>query len=195
MENGYLRLKEGKTVSGEWFEGVDWSKTRAYAFGLSGIYVNLKGREGQGAVAREDADALKSELVEKLSGLKDPLTGEEAITTLYDTAKIYEGPYRADGPDLIVGYKPGYRTSWDSVVGKVAADVFIDNEKAWSADHCIDYRFVPGVFFCNRKIHDGKPRLRDMAPTVLSLFGIAAPAYMDGVPLRVETARPGKEQE
>ncbi|MGB9893578.1 MAG: alkaline phosphatase family protein, partial [Candidatus Saccharicenans sp.] len=43
--NGYLSLKEGAEESQEWFKQVDWSRTRAYALGLAGIYLNLKGRE------------------------------------------------------------------------------------------------------------------------------------------------------
>ncbi|HWN69333.1 MAG TPA: alkaline phosphatase family protein, partial [Haliangium sp.] len=30
-QNGYLALEEGRTESGEWFRGVDWSRTRAFA--------------------------------------------------------------------------------------------------------------------------------------------------------------------
>ena len=44
-DNGYLHLKEDATVGGPFFEGVDWSRTRAYAFGLGGFYLNSKGRE------------------------------------------------------------------------------------------------------------------------------------------------------
>jgi predicted AlkP superfamily phosphohydrolase/phosphomutase len=70
--NGYLALKEGKTESDEWFKDVDWQKTRAYALGLGGVYLNLKGREAQGIVRPgEEARALKADLVKKLTGLKD----------------------------------------------------------------------------------------------------------------------------
>jgi hypothetical protein len=56
---GYLVLKgqsghqanlEDLFDQGQFFQDVDWSKTRAYAMGLGNIYVNLKGREGQGIV-------------------------------------------------------------------------------------------------------------------------------------------------
>jgi bisphosphoglycerate-independent phosphoglycerate mutase (AlkP superfamily) len=64
--------------------------------------------------------------------------------------------------------------------------VFSDNEKAWSADHCIDHRFVPGVLFCDRKIAASEPHLQDIAPTVLDLFGIEPPSYMDGKVLQLK---------
>ena len=33
---------------GEFWENVDWSRTRAYAMGLGQIYFNLRGREARG---------------------------------------------------------------------------------------------------------------------------------------------------
>ena len=39
--NGYLTLKDGKDGSAEWLRDVDWSRTKAYAFGLGGIYVEV----------------------------------------------------------------------------------------------------------------------------------------------------------
>jgi hypothetical protein len=48
--NGYLHLKDGGTSSQEWFQQVDWTRTRAYGLGLAGLYINLKGREAQGIV-------------------------------------------------------------------------------------------------------------------------------------------------
>src|SRR5579864_9231242 len=50
LKNGYLVLLDGAQESGDYFEGVDWGRTRAYTFGLGGLYVNLKGREGCGIV-------------------------------------------------------------------------------------------------------------------------------------------------
>ena len=53
---------------------------RAYTFGLAGVYINQKGREAQGIVARgTEAAALKKELAEKLSGLKDEDLNRVAI--------------------------------------------------------------------------------------------------------------------
>ena len=180
-ENGYLVLKEGIEKSGEFFQGVDWSKTRAYAFGLAGIYLNVKGREKCGVVAPgEDYDQLKAELINKLSGLIDPPTGEIAINEMYDNRKIYNGPYTNDGPDLISGYNIGYRISWKGATGVVDDVIFDDNTKAWSGDHCIDPKIVPGVIFCNQKIKAVEPGLLDLAPTVLSLFGVKKPGYMRG---------------
>jgi len=184
LRNGFLALKEGKAESGEWFDGVDWKKTRAYALGLGGIYLNLNGREAEGIVVPGDeARALKQELAGKLTGLMDGELGNQAINAIFDREDIYKGPYKENSPDLIVGYSEGYRASWDSVKGIVGSVVFEDNKKAWSGDHCIDPATVPGVIFCSEKLNRSDPSIWDIAPTALELFGIPVPAHMDGQPL------------
>ncbi len=179
--NGYLSLKEGKKQSEEWFKDVDWEKTKAYGLGLGGIYLNIKNRESQGTVARGDeAKALKKEIIAKLNGLKDEENGQTAINTVFDRDDLPQGPYKENCPDMIVGYNEGYRVSWDSVTGKVNDTLFEDNTKAWSGDHCIDPRIVPGIFFCNHKINTESPAIIDIAPTILNLFGMKIPNHMDG---------------
>jgi len=180
-QNGYLALKEKKQKSEEWFKDVDWDKTKAYGLGLGGIYINQKGREAKGIVEPgTESKALKEELIEKLEGIKDEICGEIAINKLFDRDEIPQGPYKENCPDLIVGYNEGYRVSWDSVTGKVGSIIFEDNTKAWSGDHCIDPRLVPGIFFCNQKINTKTPAIIDIAPTALKLFGLNIPQHMDG---------------
>ena len=181
-QNGYLALKDGRTESGDWFEDVDWSRTRAYTMGLNGLYLNVKGREKQGIVEAGEADALKEEIKQKLTGLVDPASGAVGITGVFITGNVYRGPYTENAPDLLIGYGAGYRASWDSVMGKVTAQVFEDNVKAWSGDHCIDPRLVPGVLFSSHKFIEEKPAIVDVAPTILKLFGLAVPAHFDGKP-------------
>jgi len=185
--NGYLSLKEGKESSEEWFKDVDWSKTKAYGLGLGGIYINQKGRESQGIVdPGEETQKLKQEIIQKLSELKDGDNGRNTINKIFDRDELPQGPYLNNCPDFIVGYSEGYRVSWDSVTGKVNSSLIEDNTKAWSGDHCIDPRIVPGVFFSNRKITTSAPSIIDIAPTVLELFGIKPPTYIDGQSLMKE---------
>jgi predicted AlkP superfamily phosphohydrolase/phosphomutase len=179
-QNGYLALLDGAQESGDYFEGVDWSRTRAYTFGLGGLYLNLKGREAQGIVNPSEAGSLKKELIRKLSNLRDDEKGAVGIRNVYATSAMYKGPYLDAAPDLIVGYAAGYRTSWEAAVGKAGRHVFEDNIKAWSGDHCVDPLLVPGVLFSNRKVEAEDPGIEDMAPTALALFGIDAPAWMEG---------------
>jgi predicted AlkP superfamily phosphohydrolase/phosphomutase len=182
-DHGYLALNGGACEGGAYFEGVDWSRTKAYTMGLGGLYLNLKGREAKGIVDPVEAEQLKTELIAKLTGLRDEECDAECIRSVYAANRIYKGPYLTEAPDLIVGFNEGYRTSWDAAVGKTSACVFEDNLKAWSGDHAVDPLLVPGVLFCNRKVDTRDPGIEDLAPTVLSLFGITPPAWMEGRPL------------
>lgn len=181
FNEGYLVLKDGKTNSGDWFESVDWSRTKAFSLGLAGIFINRKGREVSGVVEEgQELSELKSELVTKLTGLVDEQYSEVSINEVIDTDATHGGPYKYDAPDLLIGYNAGYRSSWTCAVGKVTDSVFEDNTKHWSGDHCVDPNIVPGVLFSNLKVTKENPHLKDMAPTVLKLFGVNAPKYMQG---------------
>ncbi|MGE0548480.1 MAG: alkaline phosphatase family protein [Kofleriaceae bacterium] len=189
-EHGYLYLEPGRERAGEWFDGIDWSRTRAYALGLGGIYLNVAGREAKGIVAVGDAPALADEIAAKLSTIVDPSVGESAIRKCYPAHRV-TGPYADQSPDVIVGYRAGWRISWDGARGIAEGPVFSDNTKAWSGDHCIDPDLVPGVLVANRRLAlpldhargaDG-PHIIDLAPTLLELFGVVPPRHMDGASL------------
>jgi predicted AlkP superfamily phosphohydrolase/phosphomutase len=185
-QNGYLAVKDRPTGT-EWFQDVDWTQTRAYALGLGGIYLNLAGREAQGTVKPgEDAQALKREIIQGLRKLYDEEWSLDAVGEVYDTREVYKGPYVEEAPDLVVGFKPGYRVSWTCATGAVTEEVFEDNEKSWSGDHCVNPPDVPGILFCNRKIDADQVSIMDIGPTVLDLFGVPVPDYCDGQPLKVQ---------
>lgn len=183
LDNGYLALKDGASGRREWFGDVDWSKTRAFAMGLNGIYINQRGRERAGIVEPGNTtQELIRELCTKLSGLTDPASGQAGVTEVFDRRAVYRGPYVEGSPDLVIGYARGYRAAWESVKGQVAGEIFSDNHKAWSGDHCIDPRLVPGVLFSNHKIEADDPAIVDVAPTMLDIFGVKLPAHFDGKP-------------
>lgn len=178
-QNGYLvTLPDSKP--GSYLSAIDWSKTRAYAVGLAGLFINLKDREENGIVTEEEEEPLKKEIAAKLEQLVDPKTGERVINKVYNCKEAYRGPYIHAAFDLTVGYCRGYRVSWESATGKVTDQILHENVKAWSGDHCIDPVLIPGVLFSNRKLKTETPDIRDVGPTALELFGVPKPAYMEG---------------
>ena len=181
LENGYLFLKDGvRRQDVEMLIGIDWTRTRAYAVGINGLYLNLKGREAGGIVDPADEDALLAELKTKLEAVVDPLSGRRAIKYAYRADEVYHGPCSRSGPDIIMGYYRGWRGSNESALGNVPPVVFADNMLKWSGDHCIAADEVPGIVMANRPILRENPELLDMAPTVLELFGLEPPAEMVG---------------
>jgi predicted AlkP superfamily phosphohydrolase/phosphomutase len=152
----------------------------AYGLGINGLYLNMKGRERDGIVEPgEQREALLTELKARLEGAQD-FDGEPIIRGVYRSDQIYSGSATALAPDLIVGYHRGYRASWATCLGDLTPDIVLDNDSAWSADHCADALEVPGVLFCNRLIDGKAPSLVDLAPSILAAFKLAAPPSMVG---------------
>ncbi len=187
IKNGFMKLSDpDRKESGAFFENIDWSGTSAYAIGLNSIYLNLKGRESSGIVDINDVKRIKRDISAGLKSLIDAKTGMNAVRRVFDGDKIYSGRYKQNGPDLIVGYNRGYRASWQTALGAAPEDkVFEDNLKKWSGDHLIDPELVPGIFLINRKIPQQDLSIMDIAPSILSIFGIKA-GGMDGKALRFD---------
>jgi len=190
---GYMRLK-GETSdranleqlfdkSGTFFSHVDWSKTRAYAMGLGDIYINLKGREGQGIVEPgAEYDALVAEIRARLPEYVDPETGEKPVAHVFTRDEAY-GTYDPQLiPDLFPSNSWGYRVGWQDALGMIAKSVTEPNLDVWSGDHCSVYPpLVDGILFSNRKLSlEPKPYMADIMPTLLETYGVAPPTRLDG---------------
>jgi predicted AlkP superfamily phosphohydrolase/phosphomutase len=181
LEKGYVVLKD-PSRQGErpLFGNVDWSKTKAYALGLNGLYVNLEGRESRGIVKPEEYQALLDQLERDMLDLVDPATGEHAISLVVQSRRDFHGPYADKGPDIVVGYNAGYRSSWRSPLGEFPRSVFEDNDEPWSGDHSVDNRVVPGVLLSNRPISMDRPALYDLTVGILDEYGVAKTEEMLG---------------
>lgn len=178
---GYVALKDpNKQEDLGYFSNVDWKRTRAYALGLNGLYVNLKGREKDGIVDPADYDALIDELNRDLLDFVDEKTGQKVVTRAVLTHREFHGPHLDVGPDIIVGYNRGYRSSWESPLGGFPKDLIVDNMEAWSGDHSNDAALVPGILLTNRKITIDNPDLADLTVGVLDEFGVAPLPEMIG---------------
>jgi len=192
LENGYLALKEGaRRGEVSYLEGIDWSQTRAYSIGINGLYLNLRGREAHGIVEPgAEAEALLDELAAALEAVVDPEVGAKAMKYAYRSDDIYHGPQAVDGPDIVLGYHRGWRSSNESALGEVPVEVFVDNEQKWSGDHCQAADEVPGILLSTRPVIISDPGLADLAPTILHLFGVNPPEAMTGRDIfRLDTAR------
>jgi predicted AlkP superfamily phosphohydrolase/phosphomutase len=179
-QNGFLAVKAER--SGEdLFHDVDWQGTRAFALGFGGIYLNLQGREEKGIVSEgEEANRIRTEIMAGLCALVDERNGSHPVVRVYDAREAYRGPYVGDAPDLVVGFTPGYRAAWKTVTGGVGNDIIADNMRPWSGDHNFNPPDVPGMLFCNRRITADRAHITDIAATVLDLYGVRIPDYMDG---------------
>jgi predicted AlkP superfamily phosphohydrolase/phosphomutase len=146
-EQGFLVLEEGARESPIGFAAVDWDQTRAYALGLNSVFINRAGREAHGIVSEDEASRIKQQIMARLPGQLDPKTGLQLVREVFDGSILYPGNANHDAPDLVIGYEPGFRASWQTTLGGVPRSLVDDNNKKWSGDHCITPEAVPGVLF------------------------------------------------
>jgi predicted AlkP superfamily phosphohydrolase/phosphomutase len=184
-ESGYHTLinpwKQGRE---DLFLNTNWSRTKAYSFGLNSLYINQKGREAQGIVnPGPEKEALVREIAQKLENFRDPKTGERPVLRAFVAEDVYQGPYVKEAPEIIVGYNHGYRTSWAAPLGRIPKEIVEDNTEKWSGDHCMAPEVIPGILLTNRKIKAKSPALYDLTPTILKIFGLPIPKEMIGKPI------------
>jgi predicted AlkP superfamily phosphohydrolase/phosphomutase len=167
---------------GQFWEHVDWSRTRAYAMGLGQVYFNLRGRESKGIVsAGPEYAALAAELSGRLLTMADPDDGVRMVQAVYKRDDVYTGPYLGNAPDLQVGFREGYRVSWQTALGGTPAGIVYPNMKKWSADHgSFDRADTAGTLISSRRLAAPRYDILDVAPTVLKHFGVPIPADIDG---------------
>jgi predicted AlkP superfamily phosphohydrolase/phosphomutase len=173
-QNGYLAVRDESLPSGmELLTNVDWARTRAYGFGLNGLYVNLKGREKNGIVPSSERESLLAELQKALETAIDPWTGKPAIGHVYLRDQTFtDGGQREIGPDAVVGYAKGTRGADASALGEVEREVLTDNDKPWSGDHEMDTPAVPGILATSRPLKRSARNLRELHASVLAEFGV-----------------------
>src|SRR5262249_40877496 len=191
VERGFLVLKgdaqrkslEALFSKGQFWEAVDWSRSRAYSMGFGDIYVNLKGREKDGIVEAGDAyEAVRREIAARALELTDPKKGERAVSRVFRREDVYRRYDPRLIPDLILSNRPGYRVSWQSTLGVPTASIFEDNRDVWSGDHCsLDPDLVRGVVFSSRPFDRSRvPGIADVTASVRKLVGAAEPPEAAG---------------
>lgn len=160
------------------FDDVDWTRTVAYSLGHMGqIYVNLKGREPHGIVARgAEYERVCDDVVAALRTLTTP-DGLPMLERVVRKAELPPGRHADEGPDLHVildGYRyiscPLFATDGNVVSKQIRGD---------SGCHRRHGVFVArGPDFSKVRIEGA--RIVDLAPTVLHLMGCPIPDDMDG---------------
>jgi predicted AlkP superfamily phosphohydrolase/phosphomutase len=160
LENGFLATQQDNGKGG--LGDVDWPQSQAYAVGLNSLYVNLENREGQGMVSVGEVLPLLDRLQSALKDWRGP-DGRHVVRRALLREQAFSGPLKTYGPDILIGYNPGYRASAETGLGKWKEALIEPNSDHWGADHCIDSQAVPGIIFSNQEFGDfTKPSYRDI---------------------------------
>ena len=166
IDHGYLSVVEESGDSN--LENINWNESKVYALGLNSLYINKFGREGNGQVIPPDIPNLLKELKNELLSWQGP-DGYQVVKSLFSNKEIVQGPFADVGPDMLIGYSPGYRASADTGVGKWSEEIIESNTDHWGADHCIDPESVQGVIFRNKGLANyPAPSYKDIPPMVVN---------------------------
>jgi predicted AlkP superfamily phosphohydrolase/phosphomutase len=167
VDTGYLGATQEAELAG--LRDVDWSRSQAYAVGLNSLYLNLAGWEGQGAAQPELQEPLLSKLRQELLSWKEP-DGRPVVQQTWLRDQVFDGSLARYGPDMVIGYSPGYRASSETGLGRWKKAGIERNLNHWGADHCVDPESVPGVLFCNQGLNGfPHPSFRDLPALAMGM--------------------------
>ena len=159
---------------------IHWSETLAYGLGTGQVWVNLRGRESQGAVraGKEFQEVLGALINELTTNWLDPQTKQPVVEHVYKKDELYSGDYLFKAPDLTVVLRPGY------VASERAFNLALDGQAVQSVSQT-STSYAPYA----RMIASGpsvahsetlQASLLDVAPTILYLLGQTLPQSVDG---------------
>lgn len=159
---------------------IDWSRTAAIFSPAGGIRFNIRGREPQGILSPDAADALAADLIPALLALTDPATGAHPLAAVHPRRDLYHGPYVELAPDLILEPR---RSDPNPALNTLLAYDFAAQPFAPSGritgNHTLDGIFLAaGPDIPPGALSDA--RLIDLAPTLLHSLGLPVPTDSDG---------------
>jgi predicted AlkP superfamily phosphohydrolase/phosphomutase len=167
--------------------GLDWRTTRAFAHPAENqgyVRLNLAGRERDGIVAPDDADALLDEIIAGLCTFHD-LDGHPAVASIEKVAERFGSGSRAELlPDLVVRWTDRPATTVTGVRSERFGTVMRHGVGSGrSGNHTEGDAWALVVAGASRPTTLSRPpRLEDIAATAIALSGAAAPELV-GEPL------------
>jgi len=180
QQKGWLKLKEQPEEQTRLkMDMVDWSGTKVWGEGgyYSRIFFNVEGREPQGRIPASKYHSFREEVKRALENITDE-KGKNIGTKVFKPEEIYRQTKNIP-PDLVVYFGD---LDWRSAgsVGTGSIHMFENDTGPDDANHAQD-----GIFICNldrdRLLDPGECySIYDIAPTVLSWFGLPLPDDMIG---------------
>jgi predicted AlkP superfamily phosphohydrolase/phosphomutase len=205
---GPLRRLADRLESGARLGGVDWAGTRAFseeANTLPALWLNVRGREPMGTVGPgEPYEALRSEIVGRLAELCHPETGDRVLARTWHREELYRGPAVDLAPDIVLepaldrGYAYTFLPSGGRP-GDALRKLTVDERLGAKGGSMNGSHRPEGVLImsgpnvgCSLQL-DGA-QIVDVAPTLLHLLEVEAPADLDGRSLVIGPPSRGSER-
>ena len=171
-ELGFTVLQ--KDENGKEIAEIDWTKTKAIAWGEQHIYLNLIGRTDHGIVDPKDQYDLEEEIITALYGYKHPETGKRIISVALrnrDAVLLGQGgPYAGDICYWVAeGYNYDHADTLSTALGEAGTSV--------------SPIFIAAGKGIKQGYTDRIIRQIDFAPTVAAVGGMRMPHQCEGAPV------------
>jgi predicted AlkP superfamily phosphohydrolase/phosphomutase len=155
---------------------LDWERTRAYAPMPSGngIHIVRADENHPHGVSDAEYDPFRDRLIEELSALKDPFSGESVVSRIWKREEAFAGPYLALAPDLTLELQDG------GLVSILASEMPVSPRQEPSGTHRPKGIFIargPGI---RQGARLSALSILDVAPLLLYSLGLPIPEDMEG---------------
>jgi len=178
IDKGYMTVKNyPKELTPIRKIEIDWEKTKAWGEGgyYCRVFVNVKGREPKGVIDPEEYDAFVDEIIEEISSMVDG-SGDLIGNVCFRPGDLYR-EVNGIPPDIFVYFgNLRYRSVGSLGVG---GHITFDNDTGPDDANHSFYGFFAMSGAEARGVRDDISII-DVAPTVLSLFGIDLPDDIEG---------------
>lgn len=165
--------------------GIEWSRTRAFfAENTNSIRINSEMGFPDGVVKEDEYEPLREELIEGLSEIRDPVTGQSLLTAIYRREELYHGPRVDSAPDIYV--VPGDFAYATTKEPKPDGSIVEEGEHKLGTNGVHRLDGIVAVRGSGVKSTElVRASILDIAPTVLHALGEEVPRWMDGKVLDV----------
>ncbi len=161
-------------------EQVDFPNSRAYMRARTelGVRINLDGREPEGVVGEDEYEETREELIRTLSSVETP-DGDPVFGEVVPREAYFHGPYADKAVDVVTVPNDFEQFLSAHLLG----EWFGPPSEPWN--HKMDGLFVAAGEGIDAAADLSDAHLFDVAPTIMSAFGVPYSDRMDGRTLPV----------
>ena len=132
----------------------------------------------------KEYEDLCEEIYQTVKSATNPANGKRAAHTVYKTDDIYDGPCRSHMPDIIINWNDDAKVTTELLTKKYGIARSAQPGYALTPYYTGNHR--PNAFTIALAPKSAaeqslrEPASLDLAPTILTYFGITPPDYMEG---------------